>query len=70
MYTAIIKKVGRAYIAWIEEVPGVNTQGKTLKEVKNNLAEALQLVLSERKRITRKEIGKGKIIREPLVLNA
>jgi len=32
-------------LAWIEEVPGVNTQGRTLKEVKENLKDALLLVL-------------------------
>ena len=33
------------YIAYIEEIPGVNTQGETLQEAKENLFEALELVL-------------------------
>ncbi len=32
-------------MAWIEEIPGVNTQGRTLKEAKENLKEAVQMVL-------------------------
>lgn len=32
------------YIAYIEEIPGVNTQGETLEEAKENLADALELV--------------------------
>jgi predicted RNase H-like HicB family nuclease len=44
-FTAVIKKRGRWYVAYIEEIPGVNTQGKTLAEVRENLREALQLIL-------------------------
>jgi predicted RNase H-like HicB family nuclease len=44
-FTAVIKKRGRWYVAYIEEIPGVNTRGKTLAEVRENLREALQLVL-------------------------
>lgn len=44
-FTAIYKKTGRWYSGWIEEIPGVNTQGKTLKETKENLREALLLIL-------------------------
>lgn len=42
--TAIYKKTGKWYSCWIEEIPGVNTQGKTLKEAKENLKEALLLI--------------------------
>ncbi len=44
-FTAIYKRSGRWHLGWIEEIPGVNTQGRTLKEVKENLKEALILVL-------------------------
>ena len=43
-FTAIYKKHGKWVIAWIEEIPGVNTQGRTLKEAKENLKDALRLV--------------------------
>jgi len=65
-FTAIYKKTGKWYLGWIEEIPGVNTQGKTLKEVKENLKEALLLILETNRLINKKEISKGKIIREPL----
>jgi len=70
MFTAVIKKFGTTYLAWIEEVPGVNTQGGSLREVKENLAEALQLVLAERKKVLRKEIGRGRVIRQPFALSS
>ncbi|MDO8183914.1 MAG: type II toxin-antitoxin system HicB family antitoxin [bacterium] len=44
-FTAVYKKTGRFISAWIEEIPGVNTQGRTKKEAKDNLREALLLVL-------------------------
>ncbi|MFH1780783.1 MAG: type II toxin-antitoxin system HicB family antitoxin, partial [Candidatus Nealsonbacteria bacterium] len=40
-FTAIYKKSGKWYLGWVEEISGVNAQGKTLKEVKENLKEAL-----------------------------
>ena len=44
-FTAIIEKRGKWYVATVEEVPGVNTQDRTLAEARRNLKEALQLVL-------------------------
>lgn len=44
-FTAIYKKTGKWISAWIEEVPGANTQGKTLAEARENLREALSLML-------------------------
>jgi hypothetical protein len=35
-FTAVIEKKGRWYVAWVEEIPGVNTQGKTLTEARRN----------------------------------
>ena len=31
-FTGVIEKKGRWYVAWVEEIPGVNTKGKTLAE--------------------------------------
>jgi predicted RNase H-like HicB family nuclease len=42
--TAVFKKVPEGYIGWVEELPGANTQGKTLKEARENLQEAIRLV--------------------------
>ena len=44
-FTAVYQKKGKWVIAWVEEIPGVNTQGRTKKEAKENLKEALQLIL-------------------------
>lgn len=55
-FTAIYQKHGDNYIAWIEEIPGVNTQGKTRKEAKENLKEALELILSANREISRRHL--------------
>ncbi len=47
-FTAIYKKSGKWYLGWIEEIPGVNTQGRTLKETKENLKEALLLIVDKK----------------------
>ena len=38
-FTAVYKKRKKWYVGWVEEIPGVNTQGKTLGETKENLKE-------------------------------
>ena len=66
-FNAIYKKRGKWYIGWIEEIPGVNTQGKTLREVKENLKEAAALIIETNRLIRRQEFAsKGKTLREPI----
>jgi len=67
-FTAIYKKSGKWYLGWVEEIPGVNTQGKTLKEAKENLKDALLLILETNRIINKKEFSKGKVIRESLLV--
>ena len=43
--TAVFHRVPEGYIAFVEELPGANTQGGTLQEVRANLKEAVTLVL-------------------------
>ena len=67
--TAIIKKgQNNRYVGYIEEIPGVITQGKTIKETKENLVDALELYVDVQREESRKNIGKEKIIREDLVI--
>jgi predicted RNase H-like HicB family nuclease len=47
------------YSAYIEEIPGANSQGETLEEAKENLKEALQMVLETNKILSQKNILKG-----------
>lgn len=67
-FTAVYKKSGKWYLGWVEEIPGVNTQGKTLKEAKENLKEALLLIIETNRLINKTEVGK-KALREPLTVS-
>ena len=49
--TRVIRKSGDWYTAYIKEIPGVNTQGRTLAEARENLKDALQLMLEEKRRL-------------------
>jgi len=66
-FTAVYKKSGKWYLGWVEEVAGVNTQGKTLKETKENLKEALMLIIETNRLANRRlEHSNKKLIRETI----
>lgn len=44
-YTAVIQQHGEWWIGWVEEVPGVNSQGSTREELLDNLRDALEEAL-------------------------
>lgn len=48
-FTAIVEQDGDWYVAYCLEVPGANGQGRTVKECKKNLAEAIALILEDRR---------------------
>lgn len=68
-FTATYLKQGKWYLAWVEEVPGVNTQGRTLKEAKRNLREALRLIIQTNRTLLTRELrhhSRKRCIREPV----
>lgn len=68
-FTAVYKKDGQWYLGWIEEIPGVNTQGRTLREVKENLKDALLLILETNRLLGGIDNPNKKLIREPLTVS-
>ena len=67
-FTAVFRKVREGYIGFVEELPGANTQAATLAAARQNLREAVGLVL-EANRILAEEAIKGEeVIREPLLI--
>lgn len=69
-FTAVFRRVPEGYIAFVEELPGANTQALTLEEARANLREAVTLVL-EANRTLAQETAAGKdVIREPLKVSA
>jgi len=68
-HTAIFRKVPEGYIALVQELPGANTQGVSLEEVRANLSEAVELVLDANRALSEESIKGQDVIREPLVLS-
>jgi len=48
-FTAVIERDGEWFIAYCPEVPGANGQGRTKQEAKENLSEAISLILEDRR---------------------
>ena len=48
-FTAIIERDGEWFIAYSPEVPGANGQGRTVEECRKSLAEAIALILEDRR---------------------
>ncbi len=68
-FTGVFEKVGDWYIGYVEELPGANTQGKTLEEVRENLREAIELILISNRELAEKELFGKEVIREKIKVN-
>ena len=68
-FTAVFEQEGDWWIGYVEELPGANTQGRTLEEARGNLREAVQLVLEANRELARREAEGHSVIREELVLH-
>ncbi len=55
--TAVFRKVPEGYVAFVEELPGANTQGATLEEARENLKEAAALVLEANRTLLEEELA-------------
>ena len=66
--TAVYEKFPYGYIGYVEELPGANTQGKTLEETKKNVVEAIQLVLQANRQLAEEQITatKSDVVKEAL----
>ncbi len=63
--TAVFEKVPEGYIGYVEELPGANAQGETLEKVKENLKEAIELVLEANRKLMEEELIGKELIKEP-----
>lgn len=50
--TAVYMKVPEGYVAFVEELPGANTQGETLEEARTNLEEAVSMTLEANRELS------------------
>ncbi|MEI7892851.1 MAG: type II toxin-antitoxin system HicB family antitoxin [Myxococcales bacterium] len=68
--TAVYIQVPEGYIAFVEELPGANTQGATLDEARENLKEAVQLVLEANRELTERSLVGQRVSKERFTVAA
>jgi predicted RNase H-like HicB family nuclease len=66
-WTAVFCKVDEGYTGFVEELPGANTQGATLEEARENLKEAIELVLEANRTLAEESLSGRDVIRETLL---
>ena len=66
--TAVFRKFPEGYAAFVEELPGANTQGATLEEARENLKEAVAMVLQANRELAEELLHGAEVVREPLAL--
>jgi predicted RNase H-like HicB family nuclease len=64
----VFKKVSRGYIGFVEDLPGANTQGRTLAETRQKLRQAIRQVLDTNRQLAEEVLRGEEVIREPLSL--
>ncbi|MGB2728327.1 MAG: type II toxin-antitoxin system HicB family antitoxin [Halobacteriota archaeon] len=55
-FTAVFQKTDKWWIAFVEELPGANTQGETIDEARENLKEAVELILKSNRELSEREL--------------
>ena len=66
--TAVFIQVPEGYVAFVEELPGANTQGATLEEARENLKEAVAMVLEANRELSERSLTGQTVTKEPFVL--
>jgi predicted RNase H-like HicB family nuclease len=67
-FTAVFMKVPEGYVAFIEELPGANTQAETMDKARQNLQEAVALVMEANRALAEQAIEGSEVIRESFAL--
>lgn len=67
-YTAVFRRDGSWWMGYVEELPGANTQGRTLAEARENLKEAVSLILEANRTLTQAEAEDREVVREELTV--
>ena len=65
-FTAVFEKDGDWWIGYVEELPGANSQGKSLEETRENLKEAITMVIEANREITKRETEGKEVIKEQI----
>jgi predicted RNase H-like HicB family nuclease len=70
-FTAVFEPAEEGgYTAFVEELPGAISQGETLDEARENLKEAIELILEVNREDALMDVEEGRVIREKIVVGA
>jgi predicted RNase H-like HicB family nuclease len=65
-FTAVFQQDGDWWVGYVEELPGANTQGATLDEARENLKDAVEMIIEANRELAQRESVGKQVIREPL----
>lgn len=69
-FTAVFEEAHEGgFTAFVEELPGAISQGETLDEARENLKEAIQLILEANRELAMRGVDQARLIRETIVVN-
>ena len=67
-FTAVFQQEGDWWIGYVEELPGANTQGRTLDEARKNLKEAVRLIIEANRKLAERELEGKEVVREEFLV--
>lgn len=67
-FTAVFERDGKWWVAYVEELPGAHTQGATIEEARENLKDAVAMVLEANRELAESRLNGREVIREELVV--
>jgi len=67
-FTAVYLKGNHGYVGFIEELPGVNSHGRTLDEARDTLRKLAEVVFDEERRGVEEMIAGKDVVRENFVV--
>jgi predicted RNase H-like HicB family nuclease len=69
-FSAVFEQVNDWWIGYVEELPGANTQGRSLDEARENLKETVQAIIETNRELTRRELHGKIFVQEELIVPA
>ncbi len=69
VYEEVPKEEGGGYVAYVEELPGAITQGETIAEARENLRDAVEMLLEANRALAKETQTGHKVIHEPLAVS-
>jgi len=69
VYEQVSQSEGNGYVAYVEELPGAISEGDTLEEARENLRDAIELLLEANRELTEKRIPGKNVTREKITVS-